>query len=69
LLKIVHFETCTDEIGRIVKTYELQNAGISIIEYNNLSEVGWNESFDRLAEYLEKEIKIQKNLDFLDLLV
>lgn len=55
--KIVYFEICTDKVGMIIKTYELKNAEISIIEYDDLSDVGWNESFNRLAEYLEKEIK------------
>jgi hypothetical protein len=45
----------------IVKTCKLQNAGISLIEYNNLNEVMWNDSFDRLAEHLENEIKWENN--------
>jgi hypothetical protein len=45
----------------IVKTYKLHNAGISLIEYNNLNELVWNDSFDRLAEHLENEIKWGNN--------
>ena len=44
-----------DDVGSIVRTYHLQNAQISLIEYKDLNEVSWNESFNRLAEYLENE--------------
>lgn len=57
----VYLETYNNKIGMIVKTCKLQNAGISLIEYNNLNEVMWNDSFDRLAEHLENEIKWGNN--------
>ncbi len=54
---MIHFEIFSDKKGRIIKTFELKNAGISIIEYDDINTVAWNESFDLLAKYLEKEIK------------
>jgi hypothetical protein len=61
LSRNLHFEITKNKIGKIVKTYKLHNAGISLIEYNNLNEVSWNDSFDRLAEHLENEIKWGNN--------
>ena len=57
----VCLEIDNNKIGMIVKTYKLQNAGISLIEYNNLNDIMWNDSFDRLAEHLENEIKWGNN--------
>lgn len=51
------FEIATIDMGRIIKTNPLNNAKISLIAYNSLNEICWNVSFDRLAEYLESEIK------------
>jgi hypothetical protein len=57
LSKIVHFEIVNDNIGNIVKTVKLKNAKVSLINYTNLNVVDWNESFERLTDYLENEIK------------
>jgi hypothetical protein len=61
LSRNLHFEIVEHKNRMIVKTYKLHNAGISLIEYNNLNELVWNDSFDRLAEHLENEIKWGNN--------
>ena len=52
----VHIEIGTDDLGNVVKTVKLQHAGVSLINFGSLDEVCWNESFDRLADYLESEM-------------
>lgn len=52
----VHIELATDDRGNVVKTVKLQHAGVSLINFGSLDEVDWNESFDRLADYLESEM-------------
>ena len=52
----VHIEIATDDLGNVVKTVKLQHAGVSLINFGSLDEVDWNESFDRLADYLESEM-------------
>lgn len=52
----VYIELATDDRGNVVKTVKLQHAGVSLINFGSLDEVDWNESFDRLADYLESEM-------------
>jgi uncharacterized protein YndB with AHSA1/START domain len=55
LLVTVTFE---EYEGKTMMT--LQHVGIPVGENRDLTEAGWNESFDKLAEYLEK-VEIGKN--------
>jgi hypothetical protein len=46
-----------------VKTNKLQNAAISLIKFDKMNEISWNESYDRLTEYIENDIKwVSKNI-------
>ena len=54
--RIVHFEIANNSQENDVKIVQLQNAGVSLINYGNLNIFSWNESFDRLADYLESEM-------------
>jgi len=56
LSRNVYIELATDDRGNVVKTVKLQHAGVSLINFGSLDEVDWNESFDRLADYLESEM-------------
>src|SRR5665647_286224 len=55
LLLTVTFE---EYEGKTMMT--LQHVGIPAGENRDLTEAGWNESFDKLAEYLEK-VEVGKN--------
>ena len=54
--RIVHFEIANNNQENDIKIVQLQNAGVSLINYGNLNIFRWNESFDRLADYLENEL-------------
>lgn len=40
---------------RNITIYNLEHAKISLISYNDLKQIKWNDSFDKLAECLENE--------------
>ena len=44
-----------DHVGNIT-IYNLKHAKISLIEYTDIKNPKWNDSFEKLAEYLETEI-------------
>ena len=38
-----------------ITTFNLEHAKISLIGYTDLTHLKWNDSFEKLAEYLENE--------------
>jgi len=56
LSNVARFEIANDDQRRNITIYNLKNAKISLIGYNDLNEVNWNESFDKLTKYIENEI-------------
>ena len=51
-----HFEIGMNDQGGNITIYNLEHAKISLIGYTDLKNLKWNDSFEKLAEYLENEI-------------
>lgn len=49
------FEESVDGKRRNITIHNLEHAKISLISYNDLKQIKWNDSFDKLAECLENE--------------
>ncbi len=51
-----HFEIGLDDQEGNIAIYNLEHAKISLIGYTDLTDLKWNDSFEKLAEYLENEM-------------
>ncbi|MGB7968525.1 MAG: hypothetical protein WCF28_03000 [Methanobacterium sp.] len=51
-----HFEIGIDDQRGNITIYSLEYAKISLIGYTDLANLKWNDSFEKLAEYLENEV-------------
>ncbi len=49
------FKVSDEDKRRNITIYNLEHAKISLISYNDLKQIKWNDSFDKLAECLENE--------------
>jgi hypothetical protein len=56
LSRTAQFQIGINDQGGNIKIYNLEHAKISLIGYTDLNNIEWNESFEKLAEYLENEV-------------
>ena len=54
--RTAHFEIGIDDQGGNIKIYNLEHAKISLIGYTDLNDLKWNDSYEKLAEYLENDV-------------
>ena len=53
--RTAHFDLGIDDQGENISILSLEHARISLIGYTDLNNLKWNDSFEKLAEYLENE--------------
>ena len=54
--RTAHFEISIDDQGGNITIYNLEHAKISLIGYTDLTNLKWNDSFEKLVEYFENEV-------------